>query len=200
MANTEITVQVFDDINVIKQKLVSFGYTLTEEFSGNDYYFTTLTDKEIKNANYQTLLDASVIVRSYSTLSSPDKTSMLLFKNKTFDKKGTVVSEEKISTKIENPENTIKILNLIKLKNWLSLKQKNAFYKLGEKTIIVGTVEGLNGCFMEIEEYESIKNLTLQQKIEKLKSDALSFDFNLGSDFSVKKVDMLHNKNKNIKK
>lgn len=194
MANTEITVQVFDNIDNLKQKLSSLGYTQTEEFSGNDYYFTTLSDNEILTANYQTLLDASVIVRSYSTLSSPEKTSMLLFKNKTIDKNGTVIAEEKVSSKIDNPENTIKILNLAKLKNWLSLKQKNAFYKLGEKTIIVGTVEGLEGCFMEIEEYASIKNLTPTQKIEKLKADALSFGFNLGTDFSVKKVDMLHSK------
>ena len=121
---------------------------------------------------------------------------MLLYKNKTFDIKGTVISEEKVSTKIDNPENTIKILNLAKLNNWLSLKQTNAFYKLEEKTLIVGTVEGLNGCFLEIEEYDSIKNLTPTQKIEILKADALNLGFNLGNDFSVKKAEMLHEKTK----
>ena len=196
MAKTEITVQVFEQINNLKKKLTLLGYTETEEFNGNDYYFTTLNKNESNTASYQKLLDSSIIVRSYHTKSSPQKTSMLLFKNKTFDIKGTVISEEKVSTKIDNPENTIKILNLAKLNNWLSLKQTNAFYKLEEKTLIVGTVEGLNGCFLEIEEYDSIKNLTPTQKIEILKADALNLGFNLGNDFSVKKAEMLHEKTK----
>ena len=64
MAQTEITVQVFEQINNLKKKLTLLGYTETEEFNGNDYYFTTLNKNESNTASYQKLLDSSIIVRS----------------------------------------------------------------------------------------------------------------------------------------
>ena len=48
MAQTEITVQVYEDINVIKQKLLNLGFTEKDEFTGADYYFTTLRENEVK--------------------------------------------------------------------------------------------------------------------------------------------------------
>ena len=194
MGQTEITVQVFENIDILKQKLVSLGYTEKDEFTGADYYFTTLREDEIKNATYKQLLDSSVIVRSFKTKHSDDIKSSLLFKNKVLDENGNVISEEKVTTKVENCNTAVNILNLAKLNNWVTLKQQNAFYVLGEKTIIVGTVEGLDGSFMEIEEYESIKNLSSEEKINKLIDDAKQFGFKIGTDTSVKKVYMLFTK------
>lgn len=194
MGQTEITVQVFENIDILKQKLVSLGYTEKDEFTGADYYFTTLREDEIKNATYKQLLDSSVIVRSFKTKHSDDIKSSLLFKNKVLDENGKVISEEKVTTKVENCNTAVNILNLAKLNNWVTLKQQNAFYVLGEKTIIVGTVEGLDGSFMEIEEYESIKNLSSEEKINKLIDDAKQFGFKIGTDTSVKKVYMLFTK------
>lgn len=194
MGQTEITVQVFENINNVKQKLVSLGYTEKDEFTGADYYFTTLRENEIKTATYKQLLDSSVIVRSFKTKHSSDVKSSLLFKNKVLDDAGNVISEEKVTTQVADCNTAVKILNLAKLNNWVTLKQQNAFYVLGEKTIIVGTAEGLDGCFMEIEEYASIAALTPEQKIETLIADAKSFGFKIGTDTSVKKVYMLFNK------
>lgn len=194
MGQTEITVQVFENIENLKQKLVSLGYTEKDEFTGADYYFTTLRENEIKTATYKQLLDSSVIVRSFKTKHSDDIKSSLLFKNKVLDDNGNVISEEKVTTKVDCCNTAVKILNLAKLNNWVTLKQQNAFYVLGEKTIIVGTVEGLEGSFMEIEEYESIKNLSTQEKMDKLITDAKQFGFKIGTDTSVKKVYMLFNK------
>ncbi len=196
MGQTEITVQVFENITTLKQKLVSLGFTEKDEFTGADYYFTTLRENEIKNATYKELLDSSVIVRSFKTKHSSDIKSSLLFKNKVLDDGGNVISEEKVTTKVDDCNTAVKILNLAKLNNWVTLKQQNAFYVLGEKTIIVGTVEGLEGSFMEIEEYDSIKNLSPEEKIKNLVSYAESFGFKISTDTSVKKVYMLFNKNK----
>lgn len=192
MQETEITVQIFDKIENVKKKLVLLGYEEVEEFTGEDDYFSTLSGEELKKAGYQELLNSSIIVRSYFTKTSNKRESMLLFKNKILSEKGDVLSTEKISTKIDNVENTRKLLALSGLKNWAVLKQQNAFYKLDEKIVIVGTVDGLEGCFIEIEEYPSIANLSSEAKFEKLKEFCASFGFKTGNDYSVKKVYMLY--------
>lgn len=200
MPQTEITVQIFEDVKSVKTKLQNLGYMETEEFTGNDYYFTTLPETDIQKATYADLLNSSVIVRSFKTKGAPDLQNSIVFKNKTLDEHGNVVSEEKISCKIDDYEKMVQILKMAKLNNWVSLSQQNAFYVKDEKCITVGTVKGLSGTFMEIEEFQSMKNLTSNEKIVALKSFANSLDLPLGTDYSIKKVFMLFNKNKeNIK-
>ncbi len=193
---TEITFQIFQNINEIKKQLVSLGYEETEEFTGCDTYFTTLRSNEINSASYKDLLDSSIIIRSFKTKGKSELTNLMVFKNKILDNNNNVISEEKISTQISDLNSTKRILSAAKLNNWLTLKQQNAFYKLNNITITVGTVEGLNGSFMEIEEFDDIKHLTPQQKIEYLKQFAENLHFNMGSDFSVKKAYMLFQQNK----
>lgn len=194
MAQTEITVQVFEDLKDIEKKLVKLGFVKTEEFDGRDDYFVNMDKGKIAKAGYGELLKDSLIVRSYTTLTSKNPTSMLLRKIKTLDENQNVIGEEKVSTKIDNVENARKLLSGINLINWVSLKQKNAFYKNGEKTIIVGGVEGL-GNFIEIEEYKSISTLPEKEKFEILKQYVNSFKFKIGADYSCKKVYMLHTQN-----
>ena len=73
----------------------------------------------------------------------------------------------------------------------VTLKQKNTYYKNGEKTIILSHVENL-GDFIEVEEYPSISNLIDTEKIDILKQYINSFNFKIGSDYSCKKVYMLY--------
>lgn len=202
MGKTEITVQIYDDINNVKKHLKDLGYKEIEEFTGNDYYFSTLNKNQIGSASYKDLLSSSIIVRSFKTKGNPDLNNSMVFKNKTLDENNNVISEEKISTKIDNLENTLKILKYSNLNNWLNLSQQNAFYKLGEIVITVGTVKGLSGSFMEIEEYESIKNLSSEEKISKLLKLAKSLGFKISEDYSIKKAYMLfkqqNNENENV--
>ena len=95
MGKTEITVQVYDDINNIKKQLVSLGYKETEEFTGSDYYFSTLNKNEINNASYKDLLSSSIIVRSFKTKGKTGLNNYMVFKNKTLDENNNVISEEK---------------------------------------------------------------------------------------------------------
>ena len=148
------------------------------------------------------MLSSSIIVRSFKTKENPGLNNSMVFKNKTLDENNNVISEEKISTKIDNLENTLKILKYSNLNNWLNLSQQNAFYKLGEIVITVGTVKGLSGSFMEIEKYESIKNLSSEEKISKLLKLAKSLGFKISEDYSIKKAYMLfkqqNNENENV--
>ncbi|MGN1201454.1 MAG: hypothetical protein ACI4R8_04285 [Candidatus Caccovivens sp.] len=198
MAQTEVTVQVFEELTSIEKKLLNLGFEKTEEFDGKDDYFTSLNNSQIKNADYSQLLNSSLIVRSYSTLKNNSPTSMLLRKVKKLDKEGNVIGEQKISTLIDNPQNAKQMLSSVGLTNWVSLKQKNSFYTKGEKQIIVGSVENL-GNFIEIEEYDSISKLSEEQKFDELAKYIESFGFNIGKDYSCKKVYMLYQKLNNKK-
>ena len=159
----------------------------------NSFYLLQAEDNsmyrlyEISSTDYKTLLDSSIIIRSFSSKSKKDKTNLMVYKNKSLDKNGVVLSEEKISTTVENLDNTLKILKLAGLNNWLSLNQQNSFYKLGEIEITVGTVKGLDGPFLEIEEYPSIKDKKEEDKFTILSNLAKSLNINLGEDYSVKK-------------
>lgn len=191
---TEITINIKKDISSVKNKLESLGFVEIEKYTGIDNYFTTISG-EISSTDYKTLLDSSIIIRSFSSKSKKDKTNLMVYKNKSLDKNGVVLSEEKISTTVENLDNTLKILKLAGLNNWLSLNQQNSFYKLGEIEITVGTVKGLDGTFLEIEEYPSISMLSPEEKIKKMIEIIKKLGFDSGNDYSVKKAYMLFKKN-----
>lgn len=191
---TEITINIKKDISSVKNKLESLGFVEIEKYTGIDNYFTTISG-EISSTDYKTLLDSSIIIRSFSSKSKKDKTNLMVYKNKSLDKNGVVLSEEKTSTTVENLDNTLKILKLAGLNNWLSLNQQNSFYKLGEIEITVGTVKGLDGTFLEIEEYPSISMLSPEEKIEKMIEIIKKLGFDSGNDYSVKKAYMLFKKN-----
>lgn len=191
---TEITINIKKSISSVKNKLESLGFVEIEKYTGIDNYFTTISG-EISSTDYKTLLDSSIIIRSFSSKSKKDKTNLMVYKNKSLDKNGVVLSEEKISTTVENLDNTLKILKLAGLNNWLSLNQQNSFYKLGEIEITVGTVKGLDGTFLEIEEYPSISMLSPEEKIEKMVEIIKKLGFDSGNDYSVKKAYMLFKKN-----
>ena len=99
---TEITFQIFQNINEIKKQLVSLGYEETEEFTGCDTYFTTLRSNEINSASYKDLLNSSIIIRSFKTKGKSELTNLMVFKNKILDNNNNVISEEKISTQISD--------------------------------------------------------------------------------------------------
>ena len=195
MDKTEVTVRIFEDIEKVKAKLVSEGYEEFEEFDGEDEYFTTLRENEIENADYKTLLSSSLIIRSYHRKSNDDKKQMLLFKKKTLDKNGVVVSEEKVATGIDDKDVCKRALDLAGLNNWVSLCQKNTFFRKGEIEIIVGVTKGLEGSIMEVEEYPSIANLSPEEKIEKLKEVATSLVLTLAMIFLLKKFISFSSKN-----
>ena len=194
MAQTEITVQIFEDIENVKSKLENLGYVWQDTFCGTDTYFSTLSTNQIANATYKELLDSSIIIRDFLKQKSGFHSITLVHKQKTLSADGNVIGEQKTSVAIDNANSATQLLSNAGLENWIVLNQKNSFYCLGEKTIIVGTVDGLDGCFVEIEEYSSIKDKPEQQKFEILKDFVNSFGFEVGSDYSCKKIYMLYQK------
>lgn len=191
MRETEITVQVFDELLDIEKVLAKNGYQKKEEYCLRDHYFTKFEDAKI--VDYKTLLDSSILIR---TIEQDEKcTHCMIYKNKKLDQNGNVSSEEKIRVKIDDEQNCIKILKSAGLNNWCNLKNDSIVYadESGSE-IALQVVNGL-GIFIEMEEDSSIANLSEKQKFEYLKNKIAAFGFKLGDDYSCKKPYMILHSN-----
>ncbi len=200
MGQTEITVQVFEEFEKVVEKLEGMGFQWIDTFTGCDRYYTTLKEEELKDIGYKSLLDSSIVIRSFHKKKSDVSTTMLLHKKKTLDINGNVIGEEKSSVIVEDGEKTAKVLDSAGLINWMTLHQQNSFYKNGEKTVIVGTVKGLEGTFIEIEEYPSISGLEENEKFKILSDFIDSLGMKKGNDYSCKKIYMLYQKSQSESK
>lgn len=183
MKETEITVQIFDDENVIDEKLKEKGYFVSRKFKLFDWYFTKYDN--VQNMEYADLIKSSFLIRYIEDENG--KNSHVCYKVKEFDKNGNVIGEEKIKTNIDNLEGAIRIFKNAQLNNWCELKNYSKVYKNNEGLeIAMQSIENL-GCFFEIEEDEEISNLTSEEKFAILSNRVKDFGLNIGKDFSCKK-------------
>ena len=186
MKETEITVEILDDVNDLINMLKNKNFSLEEEFDMIDYYFSKDETETLKKLEYIDIINHSFLVRQ---IIGDDPSVSLIFKSKELDNKGNVIAEEKVRTPIENLEKAIKIFKLSGLNNWCEIKQHMLVFKRGETEFAIQIVDGL-GSFIEYEETESMKNLTEQEKIDAMLSDLKGLGINIGSDYSCKKVYM----------
>ena len=187
MKETEITVQVFETLEDIDRILKSQGFQETERFSLDDFYFTTLND--ISAVSFEQLLNKSILVRE---VAKSEIVYELMFKKKYFDEKGNVVSEEKTKAHIDNFENTLKIMSMAGLNNYLNVKNNSIIYEKDDKYFCLQIVDDL-GIFIEYEEDQSVEGLAPEEKIVVMSDFLKSLGLRLGNDFSCKKVEMLLN-------
>lgn len=124
MKESEITVQVFDCFEKIDYILKSQGFAMIENYQLNDWYFTRLEDAS--NLKYDELINNSFLVREIKT----EKTSIqLCYKQKEFDENNNVISEEKITSNIEDLNSTLNIFKKAKLNNYCIVKNNSFVYK-----------------------------------------------------------------------
>ena len=194
MAQTEVTVQILDSKENVINKIQELGYVFQDTLTGNDSYFSII---DPKNATYKDLTNSSFIVREFHKKSTNNHQTMLVHKKKLFDKQNRVVGEEKTKVMIDSSNNAKQLLLNAGLNNWLSLKQQNSFFVNDEKTLIVGTVEGLDGTFLEVEEFESIKNKPENEKFKILCEFVDSLNLKTSNNYSCNKSYMLYNSQNN---
>lgn len=186
MRETEITVQVFNDINIIKKQLQILNYFIIEEYEMTDYYYSKLSLQELKKMTYSNLIKNSLLVRD---IQDNNPKIQMVYKDKILDNNDNVISEEKIKIKVDNLENSLKILNLINMTCWCKVNQNMIVYKKDNIEFAIQIIDGL-GIFIEYEEDESMKNLSEYEKINLMKNNLKNLGLNLGTDYSCKKVYM----------
>lgn len=189
---TEITVEVYNTLDQAMQILKSNGFNHIQTFMLNDYYYSKYTINHLKKLNYKSLIKNSFLVREFTE----DITKyQLCYKNKVFNKNNEAILEEKIKATIDNSQNTIEIFNKAGLTNWAKIKTTVYVFKYNNSEVLLQDVENL-GIYLEIEEDQTISNLPLKQKREKLIEILKSTKLNTGSDYSIKKAYLYLHKNK----
>ena len=194
MQVSEITINVLLPLKSVQEKLESLGYVLTEIMTGKDTYFTRFNREEIENLPYEILIKNSLIIRENHLSFKNIILLKITHKYKKLDSNGNEKKKKKLEIEINNPDNAIQAFSESGLTNWIGLSQTNYFYNSGEIEIIVGTIKGLDGCFIEIETYNSIKDLPSNEQFEKLCEIVDKFEFPHTNDYSCKKCYMLYKK------
>ena len=188
---TEICVQAYTTLEELQRKLENAGYEFVENYNNSDTYFSTLSKRDIKKLDYKALLDSSLIVRHIEGDNCDIKN--LVYKKKTLDENGNVIKEIKTKLKIDDIDKAKQMFSSLGLTCWCDYVNQNYEYKKGEISIIVQYVEDL-GVFVEIEEFNSIKDKSDKEKFGILKDIVNALKLPLGLDFSCKKPYMFLNK------
>ena len=188
---TEICVQAYTALEELQRKLENAGYEFVENYNNSDTYFSTLSKRDIKKLDYKALLDSSLIVRHIEGDNCDIKN--LVYKKKTLDENGNVIKEIKTKLKIDDIDKAKQMFSSLGLTCWCDYVNQNYEYKKGEISIVVQYVEDL-GVFVEIEEFNSIKDKSDKEKFGILKDIVNALKLPLGLDFSCKKPYMFLNK------
>ena len=188
---TEICVQAYTTLEELQRKLENAGFEFVENYNNSDTYFSILNENDVENVDYKILLDSSLIVRHIVGDSCDIKN--LVYKKKTLDENGNVVKEIKTKLKIDDIDKAKQMFSSLGLTCWCDYINHNYEYKKGEISIIVQYVDSL-GVFIEIEEFNSIKDKSDKEKFAVLKEIVNGLQLPLGSDFSCKKPYMFLNK------
>ncbi len=188
---TEICVQAYTALEELQRKLENAGYEFVENYNNSDTYFSTLSKRDIKKLDYKALLDSSLIVRHIEGDNCDIKN--LVYKKKTLDENGNVIKEIKTKLKIDDIDKAKQMFSSLGLTCWCDYVNQNYEYKKGEISIIVQYVDSL-GVFIEIEEFNSIKDKSDKEKFGILKDIVNALKLPLGLDFSCKKPYMFLNK------
>lgn len=120
---TEICVRVYEDLENTKQKLLKLGYEFEEFYANHDIYFTVLTKNEVKKVGYKNLLKKSLIIRNIKGENLDIKN--IVYKNKTLDDKGNVISEIKTKIKIDDVDKAKQVFANIGLNCWCDYVNEN---------------------------------------------------------------------------
>lgn len=183
MRETEITVQIFNNMDEIKEKLMANNFKLTGDYLMQDWYFSKHSKQTLKEMDYKEIINSSFIVRYVKE----ENDKKIVFKDKVLDENGNVISEEKIKCNIDDVDAAVKIFERAGLNLWCNLTQHMLEYKNNKMKFAIQIIDGL-GSFIEYEEDDLMAGLTEQQKIDLMVKNLKELGFNLGNDYSVKKV------------
>ncbi len=184
---TEISVQLYENIDDLLTKLAMKNAKFVEQYQVIDYYFTKYSPIELKSKEYIEILDASFLVREI--IEENSKSAKIVHKAKKLDEAGNVIAEDKTSVNIEDAKKAVALFKKSGLNCWCEMKNHSFVYSVDGIEFAIQEVEDL-GTFIECEENNSIENLSDSEKFEFLKRFVYSLDFNIGNNFSVKKVYM----------
>jgi len=181
----EVTVKIKDDKANAFKILNKLGWKLEKHWVQTSTYWTHLDTLNV--VPYRELIENSVLVRDMKGRS--ENCVEFMYKDKSFDKNGNVVNEQKIVCSVGEEAN--EILRRAGFKNWVIMKAEQNIFEKDSKSFCIQDVDGL-GLFLEVEEDRGV--------VDDLIDFAKSLGLELGNDFvGIKLPYMLYLKNQEIK-
>jgi predicted adenylyl cyclase CyaB len=185
MKEIEPTVEVFEKEKDIDKKLTEAGFELVEEYSVDDIYMSN-QHESIKELSSFEILKNSFLIRNIN-----DEIIQLVYKNKEFDEKGQIISEEKYRIPIEDIENAKKFFENLGFKEIFQMYDEIKVYKKGEVELQVEKVKNL-GIFIELEMFAEEEDV--DSKREEIHRILKGLPIKIGEDFDIKKAHLMLNR------
>ena len=180
----EVTVEVLNTLDEIKEILFGVGYKIIEEYDMNDWYYSRLSNKELLKIPYIEIINNSFIVRE--VIEDGKYNLHLCYKSKTVDENGVVVAEGESVSPLLYRDATLKLFNNAGINNWCEVKTHLVIFDNGINQFAIQQVVDL-GIFLEYEsDKDEIDDPYLE--IEELKRYIKKTGLKLGDNYSEKKV------------
>ncbi len=151
MKQIEITVRLNENMQSAIRKLEIQGFKKIRESEINDLYMTSKM-KELNKDNIQNILKNSVLLRNLKLRNKEIK--KITYKNKEIDKKGDVISEQKIDLKCNDLEKAKDLFEHLGFEELIRVKYKVIVYSKEKVEYAFQDVENLGTLI----EYENTKN------------------------------------------
>lgn len=151
MKQIEITVRLNEDMQSAIRKLEIQGFKKIRESEINDLYMTSKM-KELNKDNIQNILKNSVLLRNLKLRNKEIK--KITYKNKEIDKKGDVISEQKIDLECNDLEKAKDLFEHLGFEELIRVKYKVIGYSKEKVEYAFQDVENLETLI----EYENTKN------------------------------------------
>ena len=184
--DVEITCEVFEEISTIVKVLEDKGFKYIEEFTLDDIYMKN--DKTNEFAPKNGRITDTLIIRY---VNEDDK--KIVCKRRNHNSNGFEISTEKSVLKVMSIEEAEKHLNILGYTRFLNMIDKNYMYENDEFIAYIQDVKDL-GIFIELEA-KKVENA--EQNIEQLIEFVKTLNLKIGTNFDIRKADLLYSKQNN---
>lgn len=184
--NTEITCEVFEELDSIKQKLESNNFNYVEEFTLDDIYMCNPKTKQYVPQNGN--ITDTLIIR-YTN----DDDKQIISKKRAYNSEGFEIGTEKTILKIDDINNAEKLLNNLGFTRFLRMIDKNYRYENENYIVFIQVIDHL-GIFLEI---ETKKENPDEKEIKNLIELVKSFKLKTGTKYDIRKAELWYKKQQN---
>ncbi len=182
MMDIEITCEIFETTEKIKNTLLENGFQFIESFTLDDIYMYC------KNNNKFFIKDGKIsdtlIIRSVN-----DNDKKIICKKRNYDNKGLEIGTDKTVLKVNDICASEKFLNVLGYERYLRMVDTNYMYENEKYIAYIQEVKNL-GIFLEIEIKDTNNNETVYDLIKYAKG----LNLKIGSKFDIRKAEKLYSK------
>ncbi len=182
MKQIEITVRLSEGMQSAIKKLELQGFKKIRKSEIDDIYMTSKL-RELNKYNIQDILKKCVLLRKIKIESNEIK--KITYKNKEFDDKGNVISEQKINLDCSDLEKAKKLFKYLEFEELIRVKYKVVVYSKGKVEYAFQDVENL-GTLIEYENTENFEGKSLDE-INKTKNNMFNEIKNTGINITEEK-------------